>query len=299
MCGRYAGKPGWPKTFTTPTLFPERIEKAARWPDLTGTKRPGKPWLDGRPRMIFLNDLGDLFAPFDPCPPDFYPRSRWLNVYLPTIARSPHVWLLLTKWPDRLAEFAKWRGGLPRNLWCGTTVTDQRTADERIPWLLDCPATVRWISREPSLGLVQYKPEWLKKIHLIAHGGESGPGARPDHPDWARADRDQCQAAGVKYFFKSWGAWASYEQLPSTQGSCCRGWNWTRDKDGFRYGTITTGLGKDETVLYGGRDFQTLFLPNKDSECAGSTVVKVGKKAAGRLLDGKEWNEMPENELGG
>jgi len=65
---RHAGRKGWPESFDRPRLFPERLAGALRWPDLTGTARPGKPWLDGLPRVVFVNDMGDTFT--ESLPPD-------------------------------------------------------------------------------------------------------------------------------------------------------------------------------------------------------------------------------------
>ncbi len=120
------------------------------------------------------------------------------------------------------------------NLWIGVTAENQLRADERIPILLQIPATVHFISYEPALGPLCVKPylvpqhikegyqEVLKRfpatgpiprhlqprtgLDLIVAGGETGPGARPAHPDWFRQVRDQCKEAGVPFFFKSWGA---------------------------------------------------------------------------------------------
>ena len=89
-------------------------------------------------------------------------------------------------------------------------------------------------------------------------GGESGPGARPMHPEWARSLRDQCAGAGVPFFFKQWGEWA---------------WN---EDDGF------------------GNAARTAQPHHYEHRSCGSTAVRVGKHHAGRLLDGREWNEMPE-----
>jgi protein gp37 len=111
------------------------------------------------------------------------------------------------------------------NVWCGVSVEDQTRADERIPDLLATPAAVRWLSGEPLLGPVDiiwalstFKPtiaagflarglfspgmEMLRPLNWVVAGGESGPGARPMHPDWARSLRDQCAAAGVPFFMK-------------------------------------------------------------------------------------------------
>jgi protein gp37 len=99
--------------------------------------------------------------------------------------------MLPTSWGDGWA-----------NVWLGTTVEDQQRADERIPHLSTTPAVKRFLSCEPMLGPVV--PD-LRGIDWVICGGESGPGARPMHPDWARGLRDQCKAAGVAFFFKQWG----------------------------------------------------------------------------------------------
>jgi protein gp37 len=114
------------------------------------------------------------------------------------------------------------------NVWLGTSVENQATADERIPHLLKCPAAVRFLSCEPLLGPVDIKfhldliwkdqgiekpihpddsPGLFTGLNWVIAGGESGPGARPMHADWARGLRDQCKAAGVAFFFKQWGAY--------------------------------------------------------------------------------------------
>ena len=98
----------------------------------------------------------------------------------------------------------------PPNIWLGVTVENQQRADGRIPLLLQCPATVRYVSIEPMLGPVDLDAYWGAPEGLgepvgldwIIVGGETGPGARPMNPDWARDVRDQCKAAGVPFFFK-------------------------------------------------------------------------------------------------
>jgi protein gp37 len=183
------------------------------------------------------------------------------------IAECPqHIFLLLTKRPERLKGFMEgmcyeWRT-LP-NLWLGVTVVNQPEADEKIPLLLQIPAAVRWVSIEPMLGPVDLLAIPAKGVpgyaglklsdmlHWVVLGGESGPGARPMHPDWVRALRDQCQEAGVTFFFKQWGEWGP-DVLPGVPVF----------KDTGRF----------------------------DEE---KGMVKYGKKLAGRLLDGREWNELP------
>ncbi len=102
------------------------------------------------------------------------------------------------------------------NVWLGVSVEDQARANERIPLLLETPVAVRFVSAEPLLapvaifdmdGPVDVPDGVPSPIHWVIAGGESGPGARPMHPEWARGLRDQCQAVGVPFFFKQWGTW--------------------------------------------------------------------------------------------
>ncbi len=126
------------------------------------------------------------------------------------------------------------------NVWLGVSVEDQATADERIPILLETPAAVRFISYEPALGPVEFRP-WLgectcmvqeqegagmhagrcratrPRVDWVIGGSESGPGARPAELDWFRAARDACAAAGVAFFFKQWVG-SSYEDGISEDG---------------------------------------------------------------------------------
>jgi len=238
----------------------------------------------GERHRVFCASLADVFEDR----PELMP---WRRDLFDTICRTPNLdWLLLTKRPENALRmmveaglYAVENPNLPHpqpNLWIGTSVEDQKNADARIPHLLQCPAAVRFLSAEPLLGPISFRwlagwPEnapttamnptgitdeydGLRRLDWVIVGGESGHGARPMHPDWARNLRDQCQAAGVAFFFKQWGEWSprvgqfSDEQL------------WARDRSGG--------------VLWDNR------IPQ---------MIRVGKKAAGRLLDGREWSEFP------
>ncbi|TPN43238.1 phage Gp37/Gp68 family protein [Mesorhizobium sp. B1-1-7] len=180
------------------------------------------------------------------------------------------------------------------NVWLGVSAERQQEADERIPELLATPAAIRFVSAEPLLGPIDfYKTSgsmpaethpWrngpiLQGIDWIIVGGESGPDARPMHPDWARAIRDQCAAAGVPFFFKQWGEWVPGEcankaaTRTERTASLCDD-DWLRPK--WSYSTITPRQ-SEET--------------HRDDE---PDVYRLGKKAAGRKLDGVEHNAMPE-----
>lgn len=175
------------------------------------------------------------------------------------IEETAHLdWLLLTKRPENIARMvpAPWLGLWPQNAWIGTTVENKRYANLRIPKILEVPAAVRFLSCEPLLGPVNLA-SWIDQLQWVITGGESGHHARPMHPDWVRSIRDQCRAAGVAHHFKQWGEWAP---LTATEPPCVMG---------DRYQLLPSDNGR---AVY---------------------VERVGKKAAGRLLDGRTWDEIP------
>jgi protein gp37 len=185
---------GWPVSFDVPTLFPGRIEKAARWKDLQGTKRPGRPWLDGLPRIIFCDDMGDRWTaslPIDSLAPT-----------LPAIAASPHIYLFLTKRPDRAATFSR-QYRLPDNLWLGTTITSSQ--DARVRALERARAARLWVSYEPILAdagdIVRRHPD----IHWWVFGGPSGSQAVPIHLGIIRRGIEACRDTGAAPFVKQLG----------------------------------------------------------------------------------------------
>lgn len=235
--------------FSEVRMIPGRYAQAASWSDLRGTDRPAKPWLNGLPRMIFVGDLGDTFSR---AVTDDYLERELLGA-ITSKQGARHFWMLLTKRPQRLAGLAKKWGGLPDNVMAMTTVTDQKTAEKRVTELLQVPCHWRGLSCEPLLGPVQLKldqrrcprcggDEWgetcgfCEKAHAVIQrttgidwvicGGESGPKARPMHPDWVRSLRDQCAGAGVPFFFKQWGEYAyssqREEQYHSSAGHLVR-----------------------------------------------------------------------------
>jgi protein gp37 len=161
------------------TLQPDLLEAPLHW---------------STPRVIFVNSMSDLFH--DDVPDDF------IKGVFDTIKRADHhVFQVLTKRSERLRSLAPeldW----PRNLWMGVSVENQDYV-HRVRDLQRVPAFVKFLSIEPLLGPVKRLP--LAGIHWVIVGGESGPGARPMQPEWARAIRDRCQEREVPFFFKQWG----------------------------------------------------------------------------------------------
>lgn len=282
-----------------------------------------KPLHWTKPRKVFVNSMSDLFHE--------NVKNEWLDRAFAVMALTPqHTYQILTKRPERMRDYfnkignfdtleycdrwdaaRKWlrkvlldkgeRASMGRpefvgtmmghqkwplpNVWLGVSVEDQKTADERIPLLLDTPAAVRFLSVEPLLGPVdlqnhfgicddcdalidehRYKGEFFSvyhyppHIHWVIAGGESGPKARPMNPEWVRSIRDQCVDAGVKFFFKQNGEFLDIDTA------------------------ISLGL----TNSYDGK-----YQPYTRIEGYSLPFVKVGKKAAGRELDGRTWDQMP------
>jgi protein gp37 len=257
-----------------------------------------------RGRKIFWNAHGDLFH--ENVPDEVIDRQFAVMALTPQ-----HTHLLLTKRPERMREYIsanRWQAILDEqyefqasglcnrqpvgdgwplpNVWLGTSVEDQVRADERIPSLLATPAAVRFLSCEPLLGPVNLDcpdVDWMQwpeghgivgnrlKYDWVIVGGESGPKARPMHPDWVRSLRRQCAAAGVPFFFKQWGEWMPFEigedgalnpPMPLTNMT-----KWRRWTDGVARPAVD-----GETVA-------SFMKP-------GTFAAMIGKKAAGNLLDG-------------
>lgn len=184
--------------------FSERFRGAAGHPFATGfdlTLRPERLDLPLRwrtPRMIFVNSMSDLFH--KEIPEEFIARA------FDTMERAPwHTFQVLAKRSSLMRDFLRRRYGDrrgPLHMWFGVSVEDG-TKHARVRHLRELPAGVRFLSIEPLIGPVGRLD--LSAIDWVIVGGESGPGARPMHPDWVRAIRDQCERAGVAFFFKQWG----------------------------------------------------------------------------------------------
>jgi protein gp37 len=265
-----------------------------------------------KPRMIFVCSMTDLFADFV--------KNEWIDRVFAVMALCPqHRFQVLTKRAKRMREymtvpdpltvasptvrwisaaieidFVRLRGNgkgvfpLP-NVWLGISAEDQARADERIPELLQTPAAVRFVSLEPLLGAIAVGP-WLHdsdcdlqehgaagtctctepredRIDWVIVGGESGKGARPMHPDWVRSIRDQCASAGVPFFMKQWGEWQPLDQI---QEKILHGAHGVISRNGrFRF---DTDIADPPEHMF---------------------TIRLGKSAAGRLLDGKLHDGMP------
>ena len=194
---------GYAPSFEEVTLFPGRMERAARWSDLTGKPRANKPWLDGMPRLIFVSDMSDALS--DSVDFEFLKREV-IDVVTGELGRR-HQWLWLTKRPDRMASFSRWiNQPWPSNLWVATSITTQKTTS-RIRHLLKIgdENTVRFLSVEPQWESISLD-KWLPSIDWIIQGGESGADAHEFHLEWAESLIAQCKNHGVPYFLKQLGS---------------------------------------------------------------------------------------------
>lgn len=264
----------------------------------TATFHAPKTWKE--PKRIFVCSLSDFFHA------DILRADRHAAIHV--MRDTPqHTYLLLTKRPEnikpQLAGTA-WAEALPHNVWVGVTVENQEQADKRIPLLLQVPAKVRFVSCEPLLGEISFRwkgyahqatgetyreylernhsideYEALRKLSWVICGGESGGQARPMHPEWARTLRFECAEAGVPFMFKQWGEW-------SAEGAINHPRQVAVTDDGKFYEF------KDIAYPHGSRVGEAIRAnyPHHMPQC----MRRVGKAAAGRLLDGVEHNGRPE-----
>lgn len=277
-----------------------------------------------RPRRIFVNSMSDLFH-------EAIPDHAIDRVFAVMAMARQHTFQVLTKRADRMkrymhglinepcrvGELVDDMGGnwdsvptpLP-NVWLGVSVEDQRRADERVPDLLATPAAVRFVSMEPLLEAVDvrwalspnrmdiaagflrrghFAPglETLRPLDWVIVGGESGPKARPMHPDWARSLRDQCSAAGVPFLFKQHGEFREFDT-----GSPAVEVIETDDEFSTTIHPADLGAVKPVFVALDGRSF-TRFNDVPEG-LPVRLMERVGKRAAGRQLDGVIHDGVPQ-----
>ena len=238
------------------------------------------------PKKIFVNSMSDLFHPGV--------KDEWLVAITDVMARAPqHTYQILTKRPDRMRTFLevglscaadfertfsqRWP---PPNWWFGVSVENEETAEYRIPILAECPAPVRFVSYEPALGPISFANIAMKinkdnrfitpPFEWLICGGESGPHARPMHPDWAKSARDYCYAVGIPFFFKQWGEFSPEGPVKSRQCAVA----------------YKTGRTVEPVIL-------DKFPFGDGSDGGWQVMYHVGKHNAGSNLDGVEWKEFP------
>lgn len=222
---RYAGQKGWVKSFDQPEVFPERIKEIAKWSDLTGKDRPDKPWLNGLPRIIFLDDMGDTFS--EGLPQD------WLDPFIESMENSPHIYMLLTKRPTAMCRyFAQHLTRVPSNFALGVTVTSAKTVsrvDTLVLLRTIYPDVKTFVSAEPLYEYVKLRHH-LPSVDLVIVGGESGNGAKLMSGETAWQMWADCAIESKSFFLKQMGsAYAKAYGLKDAKGE-----DWTQFDDDLR-----------------------------------------------------------------
>ncbi|OZC62126.1 hypothetical protein CH267_00870 [Rhodococcus sp. 06-621-2] len=285
LAERFRGTPGhyFENGFDV-QLRPDKLVQPLRW---------------SKPRRVFVDSMSDLFH-------DEIPDNFIAEVFAVMALASQHTFQVLTKRAGRMRALLNRNEFLTRvcevghgiadrqkldgrifdrgpwplpNVWLGVSTENQKWADIRIPQLLDTPAAVRFISAEPLLGEVMLPLAWLHRaghtgrVDWVIAGGESGRGARPVHPDWVRTLRDQCVFTGTPFHFKQWGEWKPYP----------------RDSGYFPAHFVQ----REDGRLITDEQFWGVTQGHWNG------VQRVGKKKAGRELDGRMWDQTPSVVRGG
>lgn len=258
-----------------------------------------KPLRTKKPTMFFVNSMSDMFheaLSFDQ-----------IDQLFEIMSRCPqHVFQVLTKRAKHMYEYYDWkenRNGFNfsewplKNVWLGVSVENQKYAEERIPNLLMCAAAVRFLSCEPLLGTLNLNSvadglcvlDCLQgvrsriydgpgkvsvphpKIHQVIIGGESGPGARPMHPDWPMDIIKQCEAAGTAIYFKQWGAYKEDQDIKEKDNICV--------------------LNNGDIVEFG--ISEESYTMEEWWALKPARMAKVGKHKAGNTIDGKQYLQFP------
>ncbi|PVB16436.1 hypothetical protein DDJ71_19830 [Mycobacteroides abscessus] len=266
------------------------------------------------PRRVFVNSMSDLFHAL--VPDDYIAK-----VFAVMALAEQHTFQVLTKRHGRMQSllsnrdfqqqvYEEWGGletpgGRPTmedwpwpgwplaNVHLVVSVEDQKRAELRIPYLLRTPAAVRGISAEPLLGGVELlstgllaRDEFGRGIDWVIVGGESGHGARPMHPHWAKSLRAQCLQAEVPFLFKQWGDWTPLAPLKDGKFDFSKGVVMTDDGNTYNRGDLTwpDGPRVGEAIR---ADY-----PHHNP----TSMYRVGKKKAGRELyhDGRTFDGYPE-----
>jgi protein gp37 len=287
--------------------FAERTSKGPRW---TGKvelveSRLALPLRWRKPARVFASSTSDIFHESLP--------DEAIDRIFAVMALAPHLtFQVLTKRSARMRDYLtsvqdrksgnghachiyalgarmlaendpKRREVPPRfplpNVWLGVSVEDQTRANERREDFHATPAAVKFVSYEPALGPVDW--DGWEFVDQIIGGGESGPNARPCHPDWQRAARDFCAGSGIAYLFKQWGEWA-----PNVVRTML---------DGDRAGDLvgSTIISSTDRKKAGARVFYAMPAGAKSEPCMVERMERVGKKRAGRLLDGVQHDGYP------
>lgn len=241
-------------------LLPERLNDPISWK---------------KPRRIFVNSMSDLFHKDVP--------QSFINQVVQVMQNAPqHTYLVLTKRYDR-PFMALYPQDASPQIYIGFSICNQADADKALEYLrmVDRDGRNTWVSYEPALGPINWSG--FEFIKWMVCGGESGPQARPMHPSWAGWTRNWCKINKIPFFFKQWGEWMPVADLYSDDGSDKAFEymdHWVAQVEPNGYIPVMSKFNEEGWCKY--------------QPCPGSWfMAKVGKKRAGRLLDGEVWDQYP------
>lgn len=271
---------------------PRRRTSAGNWKKPLKWERAAKAFMleEGRRQRVFCASLADVF--------DNQVPEEWRSDLWDLIRECPSLdWLLLTKRPQNIEKMLPpfW-DEIKDRIWLGTTVENQETAERNIPHLLKHDSAIRFLSCEPLLGPIEldicngsyfynfllgvkyHDPpagergatEQGHKIDWVIAGGESGPNARPSHILWFVSLIKQCATARVPFLFKRWGEWSPRMTVQ--------------------------GMAKTSVICRDGQWLQGEEMLDRDDDKFAEIMFRVGKKKAGRLIDGIEYTNFPPSE---
>lgn len=317
--------------FSGPGLPFEGLTKSTKnGPKWTGTVELmdevlGAPLRWKKPSKVFVNSMSDLFhedVPFE-----------FIDLVFAAMAiAQQHTFQILTKRPERALDWFNhkdrswhptmegdqrirfqtyhhfghevsckdWKWPLP-NVWIGASAEDQGTANKRLPYLLQVPASLRFLSCEPLLGPLtlhgvrnELVYNWLRAIDWVIVGGESGPNARPMHPDWVRAIRDQCQNTGTPFFFKQWGKFRPFQR--TAQDPFVRDCASRKQYDAHHLNFVDPETHEPGKSPWGFCWSDLLLqIEGVHLDCFDCYFLDMGKSRSGNFLDGHQHLEFPFN----
>jgi protein gp37 len=296
-------------------------------PVITDGKWNGKTFIDSfsidkpsswrKPHSIFVCSMGDLFH-------ESLSFSDIDTVYEIMAYNPQHIFIVLTKRPERALEYFRWLGekvksigfdsiptrsenpldyiGGPSHIWIGVTAENQEQADKRIPILLQIPSEIHFVSCEPLLGLLnllKYLPVIAghdkfnrdSQVDWVIVGGESGHNARAIHPYWVTSLKEQCNKSSTAFFFKQWGEW--YTKWANIQN----GEPVFKYYDSYLQFTQKYWVNKGDCCIDMNGKICKTGGDMVNAQYPVAIMQFVGRNKSGRLLEEREFNEFPINTL--
>lgn len=245
------------------------------------------------PSLVFVNSMSDLFH-------NDITDDQLLEAFKTMWHLSQHTFIILTKRSERLPGFYQYlkeyaaAAATAPNIWLLVSTENQATANQRIPHLLATTAAIKGISAEPLLSHINLPVEWLSQLHWVIAGGESGPKASPMHPTWPLNLQQQCQAAGVPFFFKQWGQYRPFINPLKMEYyiDACTIDEYNMHQMNFIEGKAYPGQ-PGRFIGHRWRDAYCTMIENKENGDTPCQFLNMGKKHSGHLLYGIQFHQWP------